>query len=91
MLSIEARIWLKSEDDGGLRGFSHMQPSMNINGELVACKIIDGPKGTPIDPGRWHDVRIDLPYGEMFSDVLRSGFHFGLNFGGRVLGEGVIL
>ena len=91
MLSIEAQIYLLSEEEGGVRGFSHMQPSMNINGELVACKIIDGQKGDPISLGEYHDVRIDLGYGEDYQDVLRSGFEFGLNAGGRIIGHGKVL
>jgi translation elongation factor EF-Tu-like GTPase len=93
MLSVEARIYLKTEDEGGLTrpGFSGMQPSMDINGELIACKIIDGAEGERLDLGQEHDVRIDLGYGEVFSDVLRSGFKFNLNVGGRVIGNGRIL
>jgi len=91
MLSIEARIFLLSEDEGGLRAFSGMQPSMNVNGELIMCRIIDGPEGESIALGQEHDVRIDLPYGERFQDVIRSGFEFGLSYGGRVLGHGEVL
>lgn len=93
MLSIEARIYLKTEDEGGLTrpGFSGMQPSMDVRGELIACKIIDGPKGSRLELGQEHDVRIDLAYGEDYSEVLRSGFSFNLNIGGRVIGAGRIL
>ncbi len=68
-----------------------MQPSMDINGELVACKIIDGPEGERLELGQEHDVRIDLGYGEEYAGVLRSGFKFNLNVGGRVIGHGYIL
>ena len=93
MLSIEARIYLRTEDEGGLTrpGFSGMQPSMDINGELVACKIMDGPEGSVLELGREHDVRIDLGYGEDYADVLQSGFHFNLNVADRVIGNGEIL
>jgi len=93
MLSIEARIYLRTESEGGMtrRGFSGMQPSMDINGELVACKIIDGPEGSPLELGQEHDVRIDLGYGEDYAAVLRSGFKFKLNVADRVIGRGEIL
>lgn len=93
MLSVEARIYLKTEDEGGLTrpGFSGMQPSMDINGELVACKILDDPEGVRLDLGQEHDVRIDLGYGEDYADVLHGGFKFNLNVGGRVIGKGEIL
>lgn len=93
MLSIEAQIYLRTHEEGGLErsGFSGMQPSMAIGGELVACKILDGPEGSEIRKGEWHDVRIDLPYGEIFAETLRSGFRFMLNVGKKVIGEGVVL
>ena len=93
MLSIEARIYLAAEGEGGLTrpGFSGMQPSMNIRGDLVACRIIDGAEGELLELGQEHDVRIDLGYGEEYADVLRSGFRFTLNVGGRIVGEGTVL
>ena len=93
MLSVEARIYLRPEDQGGLTrpGFSGMQPSMDINGDLIACKIIDGQEGSRLNLGEEHDVRIDLPYGEDYVDVLRSGLEFNLNVGGRIIGSGRIL
>ena len=93
MLSIEAQIVLLPAEEGGLEQpvFSGVQPSMAIRGDLVACKILDGPEGTEIGKGVEHDVRIDLAYGEVYSDTLRSGFRFDLNVGRRVIGRGVIL
>lgn len=73
------------------QGFSGMQPSLSVRGDLIACKLIDGPEGSVITKGEWHDVRIDLAYGEGYSHDLRSGFRFNLNVGNKVIGEGAIL
>ena len=93
MLSVEATINLRTEEEGGLirPGFSGMQPSMDINGELVACKILEGFEGNPLGLGQEHDVQIDPAYGERFSNVRRAGFLFNLNVGGRIIGRGQIL
>jgi hypothetical protein len=50
MLKVNAKIHLKTKKEGGLTrpGFSGMQFSMDIDGELVACKIIYGEEGTPM-------------------------------------------
>ena len=68
-----------------------MQPSMDIDGELVACKILSGLEGGCIELGKEHDVQIDLGYGESYAAVLQSGFRFNLNVGGRVIGHGHVL
>jgi len=93
MLSVEARVYPKREEEGGFTrpGFSGMQPFMDIRGDLVACKIINGPEGELLELGEERDVRIDLPYGEEYADVLRRGFRFRLKVGGRVIGHGRIL
>ena len=78
MLKVKAKIHLRSETEGGLTltGFSGMQPSMDIDGELAACKIIYGNEGTVMLLDQDYDVLIELAYGEIFGDKLKSGFHF---------------
>ena len=92
MLEVGAKIYLRTESEGGLTrpGFSGMQPSMDINGKLVACKIIYGKEGTPMPLGHDYEVSIELGYGEMFRDQLTSGFRFNLNIASHVIGNGVI-
>lgn len=93
MLKIRARIVL-ADDAGkvhGQRAFSGMQPSMDIDGGLVACKVVRGELSAPIPRAEAVEVLLGLPYGEEFEEKLRSGYRFNLNVASRVLGSGVIL
>lgn len=67
-----------------------MQPSMDINGDLVACKIIYGEEGTPMLLGYDYDVTVELPYGEIYADKVKRGFCFNLNVASRVVDYGVV-
>ncbi len=92
MLKVNAKIYFKSEKEGGLKNpaFSGIQPSMDIDGELVMCKIIFGEEGTPMPLNNDYDVIIELAYGEMFQEKLKPGFRFNINLASRILGNGVI-
>ena len=92
MLKVKAKIYLQPESEGGLtrEGYSGMQPSMDIDGELIACKVICGDEGTSMPLDREYEVMIELGYGEIFEDKLKSGFHFNLNIASRVIGDGVV-
>jgi len=91
-MTVNAKIHLRTESEGGLTkaGFSGMQPSIDIDGDLVACKIICGEEGTPMPLGNNYEVSIELGYGKIYEEKLKSGFHFNLNIASRVIGEGVI-
>ncbi len=73
------------------KAFSGMQPSIEITGDLVACKIIYGNEGTEMKLGEEYSVQVELPYESEASEKLAKDFHFGLNVGGRVIGHGVIV
>ena len=92
MLKIKAKIYLQPEGEAGLtrEGYSGMQPSMDVDGELIACKIFYGDEGTVMPLDREYDVLIELGYGEIFEDKLKPGFHFNLNIASRIIGNGVI-
>ena len=89
----DAKICLRTEDEGGLtqRAFSGMQSSIEIAGDLVACKIIYGAEGTEMTLGEEHLVQIELSYESEISDRLVRNYHFGINVGGRVISHGVIM
>jgi len=92
MYKIKANIHLYLEKEGGSTrtGFSGMQPSIDIGGDLIACKIIYGNHGAEMPLGQDYDVAVELPYGEVYADRLKSGFHFNLNIAGRVIGYGTV-
>jgi len=92
MLTARARVYFKTREEGGhSRAFSGIQPSMEIDGELVACKILKGDVGSDIELGRSHDVTIELGYGEMFADRLKQGLEFRLMIASWEIGHGEIL
>ena len=92
MLKFTARVYFRTADEGGLTNpaFSGIQPSIEIAGDLVACRIFCGEEGTEMALGEKHDVQLALAYESKASAKLEKNFHFGLNVGGRVIGGGVI-
>lgn len=93
MLSIKANIYLKkTEEAGGMNrpGFSGMQPSFNVESELIMCRIfeISGKEEMPL--GNEYEVRIDLPYGEQYSSYIVPEYKFFLNIGGNIIGRGIV-
>ena len=92
MLSIKADIYLKKTEEGGLTksGFSDMQPSFAVAGDLIICRVrrSDGEKEMPL--GKHYEVDIDLPYGEKFADHIKSGSAVRLQIGSRVIADGVV-
>lgn len=92
MYTVIASIRLRTEAEGGMpkEGFSGMRPSFRVAGELIMCEVIKDPEGGTLERGKTYDVRIKLPYGEVFREHLYVGFRFELNVGGMVIGEGVI-
>ena len=91
MLKIKAMVWFTSQKKGGHRAFSGIQPSLEIDGQLIACRILNGSLGEPIDPECWHEVDVDLPYGELLADSFRVGREFKLKIASWEIGHGKIL
>lgn len=93
MLSLEATIYLKkTEEVGGMSkpGFAGMQPSFNIDGELIMCRIFPLSNKKLMSLGQEHKVRIDLPYGEVYASSLEKDYRFLLNIGGNIIGWGIV-
>ena len=93
MIRVTAEIHLDPQAEGGLAkdGFSGMQPSINIDGELVACKIIFGEIGTLMPLGRDYCVMLEIPYGEFHVEKLKPGFQFDINIASRKIGSGSVI
>lgn len=92
MLEFIAEIYLFKENGGAMPGdgWSGMMPSFNMDGDLVASKILCD---KPIPKEKWQEVIIQLPYGDKFEHIkatLKNNYEFKLNVGGKVLGKGVI-
>lgn len=92
MYKVLAQMRLYPESEGGMTrdGFSGMRPSFGVAGELIMCEIFETSGERVMERGASHEVRIHLPYGEMFKERLPVGYQFKLNVGGKVIGEGVI-
>lgn len=87
-----ADILLYKDNKGAMPGdgWSGMMPSFNLDGELIASRILSN---EPLTLEEWHEVIVQLPYGNQFEHIrkpLKVGYVFKLNFGGTVLGEGKI-
>lgn len=93
MLMIEAKIYFKKQEEGGLHknGVSGMQPSFSVSGDLIMCKVIGKGDVTEFALGKEYEVSIELPYGEMFKAEIKKGYQFHLNIGGREFADGVVL
>ena len=63
MRQIDAIIYLRTSDEGGLTeaAFSGMQPSIEIAGDLVACKLFCGNNGSEIKRGEQSMVKVEFP------------------------------
>jgi len=90
MLRLNAAARFVSVEDGGHRISSGLQPGMQIGTDLVACKIVHGPPGTNVEANVWHDLVLELAYGEELRDKIFVGMKFNLAFGGWVIGEGEV-
>ena len=94
MLELEARICLRTSDNGGMRrpGFRGMRPNFSVGGDLITSQIsrLDGGDLMPL--GTAHDVLVQLPYGDEFGfvDRIHDGMAFTLNQGRQVIGDGVV-
>jgi hypothetical protein len=98
MLSLRARIYLRTEAEGGMNRlfYSGMQPSFNVDGDLIMSQVFEAQGQLTMPPGAWYEVRIDLPYGdEVFIGsrvaTLTSGQEFRLQVASQILADGVIL
>lgn len=90
MLEFLADIYLYEENGGAMKGdgWSGMMPSLNMDGQFVMSKVL---ADKPLKKGEWHEVIIQLPYGNEFEyikNTIKEGYEFKLNFGVKVLGEG---
>ncbi|WNJ95693.1 hypothetical protein RND59_00790 [Vibrio ruber] len=93
MLTIEAKIYFKKQEEGGLHknGVSGMQPSFSVTDDLIMCKVIGKGNVTDFMLGKEYEVSIELPYGEMFEAEIQKGYQFHLNIGGKEFANGVVL
>jgi hypothetical protein len=92
LLEFIAEIYLFKENGGAMPGdgWSGMMPSFNMDGELIASRVLCE---KPLTKEQWHEVIIQLPYGDRFEDIkenLKNEYEFKLNIGGKVLGKGII-
>ncbi|KQO15419.1 hypothetical protein [Paenibacillus sp. Leaf72] len=95
MLKLVAEVNFLPENEGGMTKdiFSGLMVSFNVNGELIMCKISLGEEDDKrvISKGEKHIVHIELPYGEVFKDLIVPNYVFNLNGGGRIIGKGIVL
>ncbi|GGF88177.1 hypothetical protein GCM10010912_36810 [Paenibacillus albidus] len=95
MLKILAEVCFLPENEGGMTrdAFSGLMVSFNVNGDLIMCKIILGEEKEKkiILRGEKHIVDIELPYGEMYKDLIIPYYVFTLNVGKRVIANGIVL
>lgn len=93
MLNIQAEIYLKREDEGGMtkEGFSGMMPSFYIENERIMCKVTSSTEQTVFKRGEIHQVNIQLPYGEDYEDKITNGYRFTLHTGRRVIAVGKVI
>jgi hypothetical protein len=92
VIVISAVITLERAPELGLRDRikSGLRPSFNYEGQLVAC-IVEVADGSDwIEIGSRQRVTIRLPYADQFGWNFRSGTHFRLNVGGKVIGVGTV-
>lgn len=92
MLQFIADIYLFEENGGVLPGdgWSGMMPSINLDGELIASRILSDKALTKEE---WHEVIIELPYGDKVNSIkekIKEQYEFKLNIGGKVLGKGKV-
>ncbi len=93
MLTLEAQIYLKLAEEGGMTKevFSGMMPSLNVENNLIMCKVISHANETIMRRGQYHKVVIELPYGEDFKDFILEGYQFTLNTGGKIIAHGKVI
>ncbi|MEJ2045561.1 MAG: hypothetical protein P8X74_17610 [Reinekea sp.] len=93
MLTIEAKIYFKMQEEGGLykNGISGMQSSFSVTDDLIMCTVIGKGDVTDFVLGKEYEVLIELPYGEMFESEIQKGYQFHLNIGGKEFANGVVL
>lgn len=93
MLKIEAKVYFKKQEEGGLHknGVSGMQPSFSVTNDLIMCKLIGRDGVVEFSLGEEYELIIELPYGEMFESEIQPGYHFNLNIGGKEFATGVVL
>ncbi|SFE86968.1 hypothetical protein SAMN04487969_108138 [Paenibacillus algorifonticola] len=95
MLKVMAEVCFISENEGGMTKdvFSGLMASFNVNGELIMCKINLGEEVEKevIPKGEKHIVNIELPYGEVYKDLILPNYVFNLNVGIRVIAKGIVL
>lgn len=92
MLKISSNIYLYEKDKSNMEyGFSGMMPSFNVDGMLIMCKITKGKLKLPFSVGEYHDVIIELPYGDKFKESIIPDYQFKLQVGGQIIGHGKVL
>lgn len=94
MLEFIAEIYLFKDNEGAMEGngWSGMMPSLNmLDGQFLISRVLSD---KPLTKEQWHEVIIQLPFGNEYpltvKEKLKDGFEFKLNFGRKVLGKGII-
>jgi translation elongation factor EF-Tu-like GTPase len=92
MVHLDALIYFKSTEEGGLSKptFSGIRPSFNINKDPITCEIVEASGKEHLPLGQEYSVRIFLPYGEIYADLLQKDAKFLLQIGGHLIGWGTI-
>ncbi|MCO7226070.1 hypothetical protein [Pleionea sp. CnH1-48] len=93
MLRINAKIYFKTKEEGGLHkdGVSGMQPSFFMPNDLIICKLISNTGDHQFKLGNEYELVVELPYGEEFKDEVVASYKFHLNIGGLEFASGVVL
>lgn len=91
LLTVLAQIYFYTEEEGGRSqdAFSGYMPSISVDGELIMCRVLSDLE--ILCRGSEHQVKIELPYGEIFKEHFFTGYSFTLNEGGWIIGKGIIL
>lgn len=93
MLKIKAKVYFYGIEKKGLDkdGYSGMMASFSVNSELIMCKILYKDINTVIKRGIEYTVDIELPYGEMFIDIIKTNYRFNIAYASMVVGEGIVI
>lgn len=94
MVRFTARTHLMKDSKGNLiqRAFSGMRPSLNVNNKLITCSIVINEETIDkLNAGLEQEIIIELPWGEEYTEPIRSGINFHLNVGAVIIGSGEII
>lgn len=87
-----AKVYFRTKAEGGQTAVaSGIRPSIDIDGDLTACKVLCGSEGTFLDQGRDLDAIVELSYTVPgMVERLQLGFRFRLTAGSWEIGSGTV-